>query len=162
MKSQAIVDIQGFKIEDNKFIVKEIAILCDDQVQVLLIQPPFPFYNLTTEDRKQVKWIEKNRKMSWNDGFIPYNKFLMYTDEFLLDKTIYCKGVEKSVWIKNIFDHNHVINLEDMHCPKLLSLYEEYRNCTDIFNCIYHPTICALRNVTCLKKWCDSSKVFNK
>lgn len=32
----AIVDVQGFKIADNKFIVKEVAIIRGNQVQCFL------------------------------------------------------------------------------------------------------------------------------
>lgn len=159
MKSIAIVDVQGFKRDNNAFIVKEIAIAVNDQIQHLLVLPPCPLHNLSTTERKQVWWIQKNRKINWNDGFIPYESFLRHIQYFLIDKTIYCKGVEKVTWIKNILDHNDVINLENMNCPKLLSLYEEYRLSTDVFNCIYHPTVCALRNVTSLRKWCLNKNV---
>lgn len=40
----AIVDVQGFKTEANEFIAKEIAILCDNKIQVILIKPPFPYH----------------------------------------------------------------------------------------------------------------------
>lgn len=156
---KAIVDVQGFKTDDNKFILKEIAISYKDQIQVLLVRPPFPFHNLSASERKQIKWIERNRRIFWNDGFVSYETFLLYISEFLMDKTIYCKGVEKVIWIKDILDYNDVINLEDFDCPNLLSLYEEYRFCNHVYNCIYHPKICALRNVTCLKKWCNSKKI---
>lgn len=158
MKS-VIVDVQGFKTKDNEFILKEIAILSEDQMLVFLVQPPYPFQNLTNEEKKQVKWIERNRKVLWNDGFIPYESVYMYIVNFIVDKMIYCKGVEKMQWIKNILSTDNVTNLETMNCPNLLSLYERYRNSSDIFNCIYHPTICALKNVTCLKKWCIDNKI---
>lgn len=161
MKAIAFVDIQGFKTDDNNFILKEIAIAHNDQVQVLLLKPPFPFYNLTYTERKQVKWIERNRKINWNDGFIPYDNFLVHIDEFLTDKIIYCKGVEKVTWLSHFLDRGDIINIEDLRCPSLLSLYEKYRLSNDIFNCIYHPTICALRNVTCLKKWCTENKIID-
>lgn len=159
MKSAAIVDVQGFKTDKNGFIVKEIAIVFNDQIQHLLIQPPFPLHNLTISERKQVWWIQKNRKIHWNEGFIPYKNYQIYIEDFLDDKIIYSKGVEKVTWLKNILDRNDVINLENMNCPKLLTLYEDYRLSSDVFNCIYHPTICALKNVTCLRKWCLNKNI---
>lgn len=158
MKAIAIVDVQGFKIADNKFILKEIAIAHGDQIQVLLIKPPFPIHNLTAIERKQVNWIQRNRKICWNDGFIPYSNYMTHVEEFLYNKIIYCKGHEKMLWIKKVLDYNDVYNLEDKSCPSLLNLYEEYRLSTDVYSCVYHPTICALRNVTCLKKWCLKNK----
>lgn len=159
MKSAAIVDVQGFKTDNNGFIVKEIAIFFNDQMLHLLIQPPFPLHNLTISERKQVWWIQKNRKIYWDQGFIPYKNYLTYIEDILDDKTIYCKGVEKVTWIKKIFDRNDVINLENMNCPKLLNLYEDYRLSSDVFNCVYHPTICALKNVSCLRKWCLNKNI---
>lgn len=159
MKSVAIVDVQGFKKDDNSFILKEIAIVCGDQVQVFLLQPPFPTHNLKFSERKQVRWIEKNRGMHWNDGYIRYEQLPLYIDEFLIDKKILCKGLEKVCWVKQILDNMDVINLENWGCPKLLSLYEEYRNCNDIYNCIFHSKVCALKNVLCLKKWCLINKL---
>lgn len=159
MKSIAIVDVQGFKTDENKFIVKEIAIAFNDQLQHLLILPPCPLHNLSPQERKQVWWMQKNRKICWNEGFIPYTDYLIHVEDFLSDKTIYCKGSEKAHWIKTMFLHNDVINLEDMQCPNLLSLYEEFRLSSDVFNCIYHPTICALKNVTSLRKWCINKAI---
>lgn len=55
----AIVDVQGFKTDDNQFILKEIAILYSDQLQVFMIQPPFPFQNLTSTEKKTDKMDRK-------------------------------------------------------------------------------------------------------
>lgn len=159
MNTKAIVDVQGFKTDDNQFILKEIALVCNDQIEVFSVKPPYPFRNLSSTERKQVNWIQRNRNMYWNDGMIPYNSYVNFIDNFLKNKTIYCKGLEKVNWIRNILQRDNVINLEDMGCPKLLSLYEEYRSSNDTYHCIYHPTICALKNVTCLRKWCINNKL---
>lgn len=154
---KAIVDVQGFKRDNNEFILKEIAIICNDQVQVLLFKPPFPFYDLTKTERRQVSWIERNRRILWNAGVIPYYKNEIYIKELLRNKTIYTKGLEKILWLKYITGNNDVFNLEDKNCPSLLHLYNEYKTSNDVFCCMYHPTICALKNVTCLKKWCNDN-----
>lgn len=163
MKSIAIVDVQGFKIDDNKFILKEIAIVCKDNIQVFLVQPPFPYSQLTPKECKLVSWIERNRKLYWNEGFITYDQVLLFIANYLLDKTIYCKGTEKVTWIRNMlcYNNNEVINLENMNCPNFLTLYEQYRLSKDVYSCIYHPTICALKNVMCLKNWCISKQLIN-
>lgn len=75
----AFVDIQGFKTDDNKFILKEMAILCNGQMQVFLVKPPFKFYDLSKSERLQVCWIERNRNILWNEGFIPFCHFQQYT-----------------------------------------------------------------------------------
>lgn len=156
----AIVDVQGFKTEANKFVLKEIAILCSDKLQMFLIKPPFPFYDLTKQERRQVAWIERNRKICWGEGFIPYSNYQYLILDLLRDKCIYIKGLEKVLWLKNILNNNNVINLEDKGCPSLPSLYDQYKYSEDLYSCIYHSSICALKNVLCLKKWCSDNKLF--
>lgn len=159
-----IMDVQGFKSEDNKFIPKEIAILSGNRSLVLLIKPPYPFYNLTKKERLQVAWIERNRGIFWNEGFIPFANFKFHILDFLKNKYIYTKGFEKMMWLKEILETNHVYNLEDFDCPSLETLHEKYSMSTEILSCIYHDKICAYKNVFCLKKWCieDDFNIFNK
>lgn len=155
----AIVDVQGFKTETNEFIIKEIAILCDKKVQVFLIKPPYPFYDLTKKERLQVSWIERHRKIYWNEGEVLYSKHKTLIANILRDKNIYVKGSEKTEWLK-IFTNYDVNNLEDKGCPSLLSLQKQYENCNDLYSCIYHNSVCALKNVICLNKWCIENKFF--
>lgn len=164
----AIVDVQGFKTDDNVFIVKEIAIQCNKHILVLLIGPPFPFKALTKTERNQVCWIERNRKIYWHEGFIPYSSYKDYIIEYLKNKSrIFVKGYEKANWIREMLygaskiDGNiNVINIEDFECPNLQSLHDKYQMCSEIYNCIYHSAHCALRNVNCLFKWSIENKLF--
>lgn len=148
-----IVDLQGFKSENNKFIPKEIAIRSEKHVLVLLIKPPYPFYNLTRKERSHVAWIEKNRGILWNEGFVPYYNFNFIVQNYLENKRIFVKGCEKVLWLKQIIDNDNVYNLEDNDCPKLETLYENYLMSPDIQSCIYHSNVCAYKNVSCLYKW---------
>lgn len=159
---KVFVDVQGFKSEKNSFILKELAVLYDDKVQVFLIKPPCAYSDLTAMEKKHVTWIERNRKISWREGIVPYEYHTSYFLSFFKNKEIYCKGLEKVLWLKNILDNNNIYNVEEYGCPNLLNLYKEYNLCSDIYSCIYHPTICALKNVMCIKKWCVlNNKVFN-
>lgn len=157
-----IIDVQGFKTDSNEFIVKEIAILCNNHIQTYLIKPPYPFYNLTKTERKQVCWIERNRGIHWKEGFISYLNYKGYVNmnNYLNNKRVYAKGVEKVQWISKMFGCDSVYNLEDKSCPSLLSLYEQYETNSDVFSCLYHPSICALKNVLVLRKWCLDNKIF--
>lgn len=158
----ALVDVQGFKTYDNKFILKEIAILCKERVQVFLIKPPFPFYDLTKSERKQVCWIERNRNILWKEGFIPYGQFKQYTDivNILKDKCIIVKGMEKTIWLKDLLQNNCIYNVEDKGCPSFISLYDKYKSSSEVKTCLYHTNVCALKNVICLNLWCNDNKVF--
>lgn len=156
----AIVDLQGFKTEANEFIVKEIAILCDNKIQVLLIKPPFPYHELTKKERKQVNWIERNRKMYWSEGIVSYSDYQKLITDIVRDKFVYVKGLEKVLWLQYILGNNNIYNLEEKGCPSLLTLYDQYLYSQDLYSCIYHEKICALKNVLCLKKWCFENKCF--
>lgn len=154
-----IVDVQGFKTDDNKFIVKEIAILYNNQLQVYHIKSPYPFYALTKTERKQVCWIERNRQIYWREGYIPYFNCKDCIINFLCNKNIYTKGIEKVIWIKEITNNENVFNLEEKGCPNFSSLYQKYCNLKEVYRCIYHKNICALKNVFCLNVWCKENKV---
>lgn len=157
----AVVDIQGFKSENNKFIPKEIAILCENHVLVLLIKPPYPFYNLTRKERMQVAWIERNIGILWNEGFVPYFNYKFLIWDYLKNKNIFTKGCEKVMWLKEILGNDNIYNLEENNCPNLKTLYQKYSMSSDIQSCIYHSNTCALKNVTCLRNWCITNKIFS-
>lgn len=157
---KVFVDIQGFKTESNEFILKEIAIANENTIQVFLIKPPYPYYNLTKVERKQVSWIERNRKIFWKEGYIPFSSYKNLIVPLLEKKNIYAKGQEKVKWIQKEVPDSKVFNLEDIQCPNLLSLNSDFCNASEILSCPYHSTICALKNVMCLRKWCDNKLNF--
>lgn len=151
-----IVDVQGFKTDNNEFILKEIAIYWNNHVQTFHIKPPCAFYDLTKTERKQVCWIERNRGILWNEGYIPYTNHKCILQKILQGKIIYVKGIEKRLWLMQMLEGSTIYNIEDKDCPNLLSLHEKYS--TEVYSCIYHTQICALKNVLCLRKWCLENK----
>lgn len=154
-----IVDVQGFKNELNQFIPKEIAILWKSRLLVLLIKPPYPFYELTKKERLEVASIEKTRGIYWNEGVVPYSNYKDCINYYLNKKCcILTKGYEKMLWIKEMFKNDNLFNLEDIHCPSFLTLYEKYTS-SNIVSCIHHDKICALKNVFFLDKWCRENNV---
>lgn len=158
-----IVDLQGFKTEYNEFILKEIAVLTGTQLIHLLFEPPFSFHELTEKEKKQVCWIQRNRKIFWKEGYVSYGDHKNIIRNILRNKNIYVKGLEKIQWLTNIMDDCNVgelCNLEDFGCPSLLSLYEKYKDCVDVYQCIHHFNICALKNVKCIQKWNCENKCF--
>lgn len=157
-----VMDIQGFKNENNQFIPKEIAIICNKSMLVLLIKPPYRFYNLTKKERIQVSWIEKNRGILWNEGYVPYCNYKSLMLDFCKNKRVYAKGFEKVRWLKKIIESDNVHNLENVNCPNLETLSDKYSMSSDIQNCIYHTNICAFKNVSYLNKWCIENNIFCK
>lgn len=154
-----IVDVQGFKSEGNEFIPKEIAIMYKGCTQILLIKPPRAFHTLTKKERLQVAWIEKNRGIYWNEGDVPYFNYKASLCNFFKNKSLFTKGNEKVLWLKDIFQIDNVYNLESKNCPSLVTLYKNYSTSSDIISCMHHTNICALKNVLCLNKWCEDNYV---
>lgn len=156
-----IVDVQGFKTESNQFIPKEIAILDGKGVQSFLLRQPYPFYDLSKQEMRQVDWIERNRNIYWKEGFLPFSNYKHLISPLLENKCIYVKGDEKVKWVTQMFRNYNVVNLENFKCPNLYTLYDHYKKCNDVYTCIYHNNICALKNVICLNKWCIDNNIVN-
>lgn len=152
-----IVDVQGFKSDENEFILKEIAIHSNSHILTFLIKPPCPFYDLTKTERRKVCWIERNRGIHWNEGYIPYSNHKYIIQKILQGKIIFVKGVEKRLWLMQLLENSTIYNLEDKDCPSLLKLHEKYAE-KKVYSCYYHSNICALKNVLYLSKWCLENK----
>lgn len=157
-----IVDLQGFKNSNNKFIVKELSFATKDYTQTFLIKAPYSFNTLSNEEKKQVRWLENNRGLNWHEGFIDYREFQRVIIPYLNGKNVLTKGLEKILWIQELCKDCEIIELGEKDCPNFFKLYEKYcEENNQVFNCIYHKKMCALKNVLCLKKWCQDNFVYN-
>ncbi len=148
-----ILDVQGFKDFYNNFIVKELAFTTREYTQTFLIKPPYQFTYLTRDEKRQVEWLEKNKGLRWNEGYIDYREFQRMIVPYLENKNIYVKGSEKVKWVKDMCANCNVIELHEGTCPKLSVLAEKYCNRKANLNCNHHSKHCALRNVLCIKKF---------
>lgn len=147
-----IVDLQGFKNNRNEFIVKEFAIVAKEHTHIFLVKPPYPFTSLSLDEKKQVRWIEKNRGYRWSEGYIDYREFRRIIKPVLTGRKIIVKGQEKIKWVEDLCEHNHILDISYTHIPTLNTLNDLYSN--NMFNCFYHNKKCALKNALCIKKWC--------
>lgn len=149
------MDLQGFKDLNNKFIIKELAIATKDHTQTFLIKPPCSYKTLTKEEKKQVRWLEKNRGLRWSEGFIDYREFHRIIVPYLIGKKILIKGLEKVLWVRDLCQDCEIIELGEKGCPKFLNLYNDNSEKQNVLlNCVHHVKMCALKNVLCLKSWC--------
>lgn len=155
----AIVDLQGFKDMKNQFIIKEFAIFINGYTQTFLVKPPYSFNYLSKEEKKQVRWLENNRGVYWSEGYIDYREFKRTIIPYLNKSKIVAKGTEKIKWIHDLCQNCEIIDMGENGCPNFSKLYDIYAKSPVISNCINHNKKCALKNVMCIKKWCDDNDV---
>lgn len=150
-----ILDVQGFKDLNKNFIIKELALATHDYTQSFLIKPPYSFKYLTSVEKKEVKWLERNKGIYWNEGYIDYREFHRLIVSYIENKKIVVKGSEKVKWIKNLCMNCNISELDERQCPSLSVLHIRYCNETNTLNCNKHLYQCALKNVICIKKHLD-------
>jgi len=135
-----VIDIQGFKVENNKFIPKELAAFDGFKICHYVFKPPFEIGYLPPELYKQAQWLTKNHHcILWNEGYTPVHKFSEIIKN-LTEKVdnVYVKGKEKSDFIRK-YSLKPVVELCEYP-----ALQKEKPNC------FYHSQIkciCALNNV---------------
>lgn len=158
MEEWMLLDVQGFKDNNNRFIVKEIYVETKNlQFHDIIKSPAIIEKSLDKKHRRESNWLTKNyHGISWRDGYITINELRRTLYPIFNDNMhIYVKGEEKIVWIKEIMENERLIckNVEiDFDV-----LPEERDKC---WPCVKHKyvtntikTHCALENVKLLKKW---------
>lgn len=153
------VDLQGFNL-NKEFIIKEFAYSTNDYTQVFLVKPPYAFSRLSENEKKQVRWLEKNYGILWSEGYIDYREFRRIIVSHLKDKKIFVKGPEKALWIRDLYSDCTIIELERKGYPNFKYLYEKYCTNDSTYNCVYHKKKCALKHVICIKKWSFDNNMF--
>lgn len=135
-----ILDIQGFKREQNKFLVKELAAHDGHHVSHYVFKPPFTFNLLSTGLQKQALWlIQHHHSLNWNVGFVPLHMFehiLQYLTSTV--DCVYIKGREKAEYIRQF------LQIPVIELPEHPALEKSAPKC------FYHCDVncmCALSNV---------------
>ena len=138
--SKIIIDVQGFKIENNKFIPKELASYNGFQLSHHIFKAPFKMDLLSPECQKTVLWLMNNHhSISWKNGHTPLHKFTdIIADITKHAETVYVKGKEKADYIRK-YCCKPVIEIEEQ--PALIP--SEVR----CFNHLNNQSMCALSNV---------------
>jgi len=165
-----IIDLQGFRIDNNRFIMKEVAILTRDDTKLLhmLIQPPCSWNDVSFSHRKQIRWLERYyHGLSWDDGHIPYYTAPNIIKNILsCECIIYLKGSEKRKLMEKLLKDNKMCTIVDLseniddfeEKPPSLRTRNEY---TSNYSCFHHKKIsrrrdfaaCALNNVFTIHAW---------
>ena len=135
-----VLDIQGFKDENNKFIPKELATFDGHKISHYIFKQPYSLNLLSPEAQKNANWLIKNHHgISWNKGFTPLHHFSEIVRKLTDDvQFVYVKGTEKTQYIKR-YTLKLIIEINEV--PVLVKSTPK---------CYYHsisPSMCALTNV---------------
>lgn len=159
MSNAIIIDVQGFKIHNNKFILKEIAVLLNDSEYIrFLLKSPFHYSQLTRQEKTQVQWLQLNHHgLRWEDGSIKYKS----AKNFILNHVncgniVYVKGIEKKKWVSAFIDYKtKVVNIEaDGYSENFEELKQIYASRE---KCLTHTGICAVENVFLINSYLKST-----
>lgn len=167
----AIVDIQGFKDNNNRFIVKEFYLETKNLTFHDIIKSPIGLKQKLNKQRKfQNNWLTQHfHGIDWNAGYITLNELRNTISHYLHNFNIYVKGKEKIEWIKQIMNNHDLscFNLEDFKCDvSLCDNNEKYVTCKNHTHFIAiaatttnsNTAQCAVKNVKVLKKWIQQNK----
>ena len=150
MNSTAACDIQGFMV-DGIFRPKELAFTFDgENILHYLFKSPKPFSKLCEEEKKQVRWLERNHhRISYNSGRLSLEEVSEVVQPIFSVSKVFVKGSQKKKYLDDLLLGCEIINLEfDYNCPNL------DRTLND---CVYHRNnycICAKENCKILYEYC--------
>lgn len=153
-----ILDFQGFKNENNEFIIKELAFISTDGkiYELQLFLPPCSLNQLPKNVRKQVHWIENLHGLYWSSGFKEYSQIKDIFKYIDVKGNVYVKGLEKQTFVAHLLSEFdvRVINLEDLGCPRLSILKQQTNvNCFKPCSFSHSSNNCAYINVHVLLQW---------
>ena len=137
-------DFEGFRSKKFGFIVKELAITCNNYTDTISFSPLHSFNSLILSEQKSYQWVSKYlHGLYWETGDYPYCYLRQIHQSLALRfplSDFYAKGVEKTDTLQKLLPRKFT-NLEDLLCPKIehLSSYRE-------------TPICDLRSTNCPKR----------
>lgn len=116
----AIVDIQLFKVDDEQYIIKELAVIQNKKIAHFIFKPPYPFENLALKYKKQAKWLMRyHHCIKWNEGEIEFEQFKNILNKCTSNaETIYVKGREKAAYLRKVLDKK-IVELPESPSLKL-------------------------------------------
>lgn len=150
----AIVDFQGFKDDNNDFIVKELVVMCVEtgHYNQWLFKPPTNFTPSSDKILATNHYLAKyHHGLLWDSGTIDYFKLpsvLRLSTWFY--NSIYAMGLEKSKYLSPLI-RRYIRNLEYEGCPSVKKLPQV----PDVDCSLYQHSkfACAVQNASRLQQW---------
>lgn len=147
-----VVDFQAFKSLNNKFIVKELAILRvdrDDCDLHLIFKPPQPFDTLPKEMRKRVAFLTKHiHGIPWEIGHNDFKNFVKSNNVLQKADVIFVKGSERVNFIRDMLQNSVEVLDLDNFMYTTTCFFENY--CP---NHLHSYSRCAFNKALCYKQW---------
>lgn len=138
-----IIEIHGFKIRDNNFVVKEVGIasIVSNETRQYIAKPPIPYKHLNHKDRRCVDYTSKYiHGLPWTSGYIPLEEVEKYIIDAVAKATVvYTKGLEKVCFLLDLTQSSpsKIVNLDEY--PGITTTAQR----DPCFQCI-HKNRCAL------------------
>ena len=143
-----VLDFEGVRSKKSGFIVKELAITCNNYIDTISSSPSHSINSLTLSQQKSYQWVSKFFHGSdWERGDYPWERGDCFLQQILQSVVLrfplsdfYAKGVEITDTLHELLQKK-VTNLEDLLYPKMehLSFHRE-------------TPICDLHSMTCPKQ----------
>ncbi|VDO11375.1 unnamed protein product [Brugia timori] len=159
--TQFIIDFQAFKDEENRYILKEIAVIAveTDEVGHCIIKPPYPGDMLSEKCREQVSYIVTYQHgICWEDGYIKYVDAIRLVRDMTKNAVqVFIKGSERAKFIRKLTG-KPTIDFDTLNCPRAKNL-ANVESSPDCFYYRHTPKYhmnfeaCSLRRVYKLKEW---------
>lgn len=92
---EAVVEFQSFKDNDNRYVIKELAIVSKHFRCQLIFAPPYSKTFLDEKQRRNANWLAKHyHHIDWSESGLPYDENLLKSlcQPFGI---IYTKGYDK-------------------------------------------------------------------
>lgn len=141
------VDIQGFRGNGARFIIKEISIMKHGVLSTHLFDAPYNYKYLEKKYKNQALWLFYNHhKLSWNDGYIPYSRVeeIIYKELIIKNNnnnTIFIKGDQKRKWLRD-YCYVDAMNIESLeNCPNLKSMDVFLDNNNNTYNTLSQKNV---------------------
>lgn len=166
----AFVDLQGFIGNNNRFVVKEIAIITRNiSFHDIVKSTPSTFSDLDAAHKKQVKWLTYNfHGLKWHWGFITLQQLRRAIEPILNEKIVYIKGDKKVKWLEQILGFKwglcRIIDIESLNSAVSLSMnngctYQKFQVCKN-HNAMKNKIDChcAFKNVLIIQNWFQNNE----
>lgn len=118
------VDVQGFKVSGNTFVVKEFCLLQKDFKFHAVVKSPCMLNEMQTTWRREAQWLYHiYHGLPFDSGTMTIAELAAQTLERVDRKSmvVIVKGVEKIQWVKDIYKNYcntliDCVNIEDFDC----------------------------------------------